>query len=401
VSSSGRKSKERQHVAISNADMTRVVKSWEPPRAAQLFADPDQFGLAKLRNLGFDKLRALDFSKAFAIGFADQAKTRPLLSSLRTVGVDKQSVLPTAMGASAALEAARPMAGSIDRKLLAGVAGQLAGLETALRYREPTLTKALDMSRIFATSWRRQFAGMGEALERLVEEQRRLDERTNEFVRRYGWPIPHSLPEVSYRQLAGLVGHPRQAVNHLMVEAFRPGTRLYRSARSVLTGSPHFEPRRPLLKQVWRAQRQGHWYLVVNALLPLVEGVLADVMFPKAPVRQRPKRADPSVRALAEVDPNVAGPLRAAETVLLSAGGGSALFDPYDPPHGVEPRALNRNAVLHGIARRYGTEQNATKLFLLLVLMAECFEFKDVVEAEKERKRERDRERRRQRRAAA
>jgi hypothetical protein len=36
--------------------------------------------------------------------------------------------------------------------------------------------------------------------------------------------------------------------------------------------SPHFEPRRPLLKQVWKAQRQGQWYLVINGLLPLVEG---------------------------------------------------------------------------------------------------------------------------------
>jgi hypothetical protein len=257
--------------------------------------------------------------------------------------------------------------------------------------------KALDMSRMVGTYWTRQFAGIGEALERLVEEQRRLDERTNEFVRRHGWPIPHSLPEVSYRKLAGLVGHPRRAVNQLMVEAFRPGTRFYRSARAVITESPHFEPRRPLLNQVWRAQRQAHWYLVINALLPLVEGVLADVMFPKTPIRQRPMKADPSVKALAQVEPDVAGPLRAAETVLLSAGGGSALFDPYDPPHGVEPRTLNRNAVLHGIARRYGTEQNATKLFLLLVLMAECFAFKDEVEAEKKRKRGR----RRQERAAA
>lgn len=254
---------------------------------------------------------------------------------------------------------------------------------------------------MFGNYWRKQFAGIGEALERLVEEQRRIDERTNEFVRRYGWPIPHSLTEVSYRKLAGLVGQPRRAVNQLMVEVFRPGTPFYRSARGVLMDSPHFEPRRPLLKQVWKAQRQGQWYLVINGLLPLVEGVLADVMFPKATVRQRPKKADPSVKALTNVDPDVAGPLRAAETVLLSAGGGSALFDPYDPPHGVEPRTLNRNAVLHGVARRYGTEQNATKLFLLLVLMAECFAFKDEVEAEKKRKRKRAQERRRQERAAA
>jgi hypothetical protein len=71
-----------------------------------------------------------------------------------------------------------------------------------------------------------------------------------------------------------------------------------------------------------------------------------------------------------------------------------------DPPLGIEPRTLNRNAVLHGIARRYGTEQNATKLFMLLVLMAECFNFKDRVEADRKRKRQATRERRGQRTAA-
>lgn len=131
---------------------------------------------------------------------------------------------------------------------------------------------------------------------------------------------------------------------------------------------------------------------MVNGLLPLVEGVLTDVMFPTG---TRPHDVKPGVRKLGKVDAPIRGPIKAAETLLLGAGAGTALYDGYDPPPGVEPRTLNRHAVLHGIARRYGTEQNATKLFLLLVLMAECFQLKDWAERRKRRertKRKRERE---------
>jgi hypothetical protein len=64
----------------------------------------------------------------------------------------------------------------------------------------------------------------------------------------------------------------------------------------------------------------------------------------------------------------------ALETMILGASSGVALFDTYAPPQGVEPRSLNRHGILHGSARRYGTEQNATKLFLLVTLLAECLE---------------------------
>jgi len=160
VSSSGRKRDEPTRVGISDAVLKNVVKSWEPPRTANLFANADQLGIAKLTNLGIGKLRAFDFSKALAVGFADQAKMKPLLASLRTVGLARQSLVPTALGASAALEAARPMRGTIDRKLLTGVAGQLAGLETTLRYRQQSFTKALDMSQMLGTYWSKQFAGI-------------------------------------------------------------------------------------------------------------------------------------------------------------------------------------------------------------------------------------------------
>lgn len=98
MSSTGRKRDARTQVGISDAALKNVVKSWEPPRTANLFANTGQLGIAKLTNLGVGKMGAFDFSKALAVGFADQAKTKPLLASLRTVGFDRQSLVPTAWG---------------------------------------------------------------------------------------------------------------------------------------------------------------------------------------------------------------------------------------------------------------------------------------------------------------
>ncbi len=156
-----------------------------------------------------------------------------------------------------------------------------------------------------------------------------------------------------------------------MVYNFRPGKRVYSIAREVIEESPDFESRRPLLRQVYAAQRRQEWYLVINALLPLVEGVLLDAMFPTG---TRPKSIQPGLDRLADSRDEGYGEagFRGIETMIVGAGSGSALFEPYAPPSGIEPRSLNRHGVLHGSARRYGSEQNATKLFLLMVLLAEC-----------------------------
>jgi hypothetical protein len=167
-----------------------------------------------------------------------------------------------------------------------------------------------------------------------------------------------------------------------MVDLFRPGTKPYHAAWRSVEKSQYFDSRRPLLREVRRAQAAGQRYLVINGLLPLVEGVLLDAVFPEA---EHPIPARKGVKKLAETETPIAGPIRAAEALLFSAGAGTALFDQYAPPPGVEPRTLNRHGILHGAARRYGTEQNATKLFLLIVLLAECLELRDMAERRKAR----------------
>ena len=225
--------------------------------------------------------------------------------------------------------------------------------------------------------WRDPVRKFSQGMARLIEEQRQRHELTDAFVRAHGWPVPMHLPISAYRRIVGLAGAGKREVNRFMQEGFRPGTRAFSATAGVLVDSPAFESRRPLVTQALRAHRRGEWYLVINALLPLVEGVLVDYAFEDEapPENSRPVKAMDRLREKDGVALGVA--VNTLEVVLLSAGGNMALFAGFDPAdYGApgEPRALNRHAILHGAARRYGSEQNALRLVLLLAVMAEGFE---------------------------
>ena len=68
--------------------------------------------------------------------------------------------------------------------------------------------------------------------------------------------------------------------------------------------------------------------------------------------------------------------------MILGAGSGRSLykgFDPNDYGGPGEPRELNRHAIAHGAAHRYGNGTNAYRLLLILVLIAECLELADAI----------------------
>jgi hypothetical protein len=271
------------------------------------------------------------------------------------------------IGSSAALSASRMKIG--DQVL------QQAGLRIAELYGwQSGLGK-------IAARWREPLQGFGARIERFVEEQQKLDEQTNDFVQAHGWPIPLNLPFRAYRRIVGLAEAGKREVNRLMTRSFRPGTRVFRSTAEVLLESPQLESRRPLIKQALAAHRRREWYLVINGLLPLVEGVLVDYAFraAPAPARGRPREAIKELRENEAASLGVT--VDTLETMLLSAGANVALFERFDlADYGGrgEPRSLNRHAILHGAARRYGSEQNALRLVLLVAVMAEAFDLADV-----------------------
>jgi hypothetical protein len=216
-----------------------------------------------------------------------------------------------------------------------------------------------------------------------VQGQRDLDDRADEFVVRHGWPLPLRLQPRLFGQIVRHAGASKREVNAMMIETFRPGTRAYGMTREVLLESPHFQSRRVLLGQAIKAFRREEWYLVISALLPLVEGVLVDVVYADqtAPKKGRPEK---SLKRLQTLDEElVYAPLvRGLEVMLIPSGAGIAIFANFtqsDYGHLGEPRVLNRNAILHGAARRYGSRQNALKLYLLLVMLAELLQYYDEI----------------------
>lgn len=236
--------------------------------------------------------------------------------------------LGLAVGASAALSASR---------LGIGVSLAKAGERIAELYRWQTgLTE-------IAQRWRAPLQRWAGAMEKFIGEQQRLDEQTDAFVRAHGWPVPLNLPFRAYRRIVSLAGAGKREVTRLMQETFNPSTRAFAATADVLVVSPQFESRRPLVRQALAAHRKGQWYLVINALLPLVEGVLVDFAYESAtpPRSGRPERAIRQLRKREGASLAVA--VETLETLLLSAGANVALFEPFQPERYERPESLARS----------------------------------------------------------
>lgn len=232
--------------------------------------------------------------------------------------------------------------------------------------------KGLDMSR---------FGQVAQQLGEFAERGRDLDERTDAFLRRHGWPLPISLPRSMYREVVASVDDSRADVNRMMTELFAPGTEGFRFLADGILASSLFATRRPLLRQSFFAAGRKHWYVVINGLLPLVEGALYDAAYetPSA----RPTRVKPTAAfILLKSDEEQAWATymvftRTMEALVLSGGAGVCLYDGFDPTsYGAagEPRNLNRHAIAHGLARRYGSRRNTLKLVLLIAVLADCLD---------------------------
>lgn len=256
--------------------------------------------------------------------------------------------------------------------IVANMEGTIVGLT-----RVPgTISAFLDSAPKLLLSLRSLFEGWEDTLHELGERQQDLDANTAEFVRRHGWPVPMCLPYRTYGRIVGLAGHPKREVSRAMTDFYRPGSKAFRSCARVLLDWPALEDRRPIVRQALRAHRRGEHYLVINALLPMIEGVLVDAVFTPetVPDKARSQKALAALRAEDEQD----SVLRAVEMLVVSGATGMGLLasshprDVTQPDH--RPRRLNRHAILHGYARSYGSQANALRMILLLTVLVEVIE---------------------------
>jgi hypothetical protein len=217
----------------------------------------------------------------------------------------------------------------------------------------------------------RAFEQLQLQVQRFAEEQRAIDQQLDAFVLRHGWPVPLNLPTTAYRQIVSMAPKGKREVTASMVHWFRPEGRIFRDCASALLNAPALESRMPLIRQVLRAHRRRDHYLVINGLLPLVEGVLVDRVF-EGETPPATSGTQKAVRRLAkELDSPLAmgGAVRAIERLVVSGAAGMGLFTQTsraDYGGSGEPRSLNRHAILHGYARRYGGEANGLRMILLL-----------------------------------
>lgn len=225
---SSKTAKQTGFATVNQDALRRLVKTWETHQVGGL---RELFTAVARMRLPTTELGA---------GLADEATTQALVRNLRTASWETRGTLPTAYAAQAMLDAIRPLPGAkAQLSLVPDLGLQLSTLQETLSQRLPSrlpgLTKVVEEQLRASEAWSRPLRDFGEAVQRLVEEQRRLDERTDAFIRRHAWPVPRNLPEISYRKVMNLVDLPKREVNRLMVEV---------SARAPRPTSPPAAPSR-------------------------------------------------------------------------------------------------------------------------------------------------------------
>ena len=231
--------------------------------------------------------------------------------------------------------------------------------------------------------WQSQFQLIGSQLSNYSGSPTAAFDAAERVATDFGWPLPIFVPSDPLLRLTSISKPSASKVSTAIKTIFAPRTQAYSLVQKKLLDSKHFKPRRPALRQAFRAIQRREWYLVVSTLLPMVEGVLVDAMWPPG---SRPKRGRKVREAVAKMSKLDEVGLRLAvttlETMILGAGSGRSLykgFDPNDYGGPGEPRELNRHAIAHGAAHRYGNGTNAYRLLLILVLIAECLELADAI----------------------
>lgn len=239
-------------------------------------------------------------------------------------------------------------------------------------------------------SYKRHFDVFAETAAFFARLRESAQEGALEFVYRYGWAVPLAVPAHVAEELVELDGRSKREVKAAVTKRFAARTRAYCDCRDRLLDGGAFVDRRRPIEQALKSMRAGDNHSAICTMLPLVEGAMVDVVFDDgdAPEYGAVGKARKQLKDAFEDDIGRKWAIETIETLAFASTSGIALYDRFDPnTYGRvgEPRSLNRHAILHGAARRYGTAENSLKLFLLLVALAELLDmYNDAVASDPE-----------------
>jgi hypothetical protein len=159
-------------------------------------------------------------------------------------------------------------------------------------------------------------------------------------------------------------------IDRRMCAAFRRnrGTRL-RGMTKAWAGVPYLKARRQIIRQAQAAHLDKKYALSIAALLPLVDGLAAEVRRTTIRVAPATRKKVIAVKDVVHLYAPAEGRSRQwSEVVLLAVG--ERIFKDYDFDTQPAPAKNNRHGVLHGRISHYASEKNSLQTFLLLDVMA-------------------------------
>jgi len=228
-------------------------------------------------------------------------------------------------------------------------------------------------------------ASLGESVRRSLEEARVASQTAGTPLTQAGFWIPPSAPLRLLHSLRTLIDEGRdtpESIRQIMVDYYEADH--FNFLRDMVRDwkrNPYFADRMHIINDALEAHIEGRYTLSIPTLLPLVEGILTDI------VGRRATRADGGIRGWAgdALERLYSDSLREAyrDAVITYVTGitvygsvDSAYFTPQRFPEWLElngltgDQVLQRHAILHGVQIDYASRENSLRAFFLLDVLS-------------------------------
>jgi hypothetical protein len=189
-----------------------------------------------------------------------------------------------------------------------------------------------------------------------------------------GWlGVERHLTTVQLAKLVHVQGRGKGAeIDRRMCAAFRRnrGARL-RSMTKAWKAVPYLNDRRHIIRQAQAAHLEKRYALSIAALLPLVDGLAAEVRranMSLVPATSKKRRVIAVNDVVHLYDPAQGRSRHWSAVVLMAVS--QRIFKDYDFDTQRAPAKNNRHGVLHGRIPQYASEKHSLQTFLLLDVMA-------------------------------